>query len=141
MSYANQGTALTDRWPPWHETERSRRWTTRLLNESSPPRCIEGNIQVMPGSCRPCCVYPSRIRRRGRERSLCSPSSQASGGQGHTDGRLAGRTQKIARAVNWIRWHFAEGMRVEELAETTHMSPTTFRQHFRSITSMSSVQF
>lgn len=53
----------------------------------------------------------------------------------------AGPTQKIAQAVNWIRRHFAEEMRVEELAETTHMSPTTFRQHFRSITGMSPVQF
>jgi AraC-like DNA-binding protein len=52
-----------------------------------------------------------------------------------------GPTQKIAQAVNWIRRHFAEEMRVDELAETTNMSPTTFRQHFRSMTGMSPVQF
>jgi AraC-like DNA-binding protein len=52
-----------------------------------------------------------------------------------------GPTRKIAQAVNWIRQHFADEMRVEELAEKTHMSPTTFRQHFRSITGMNPVQF
>lgn len=52
-----------------------------------------------------------------------------------------GLTQKIAQAVNWIRQHFAEEMRVDELAETTNMSPTTFRQHFHAITGMSPVQF
>jgi transcriptional regulator GlxA family with amidase domain len=53
----------------------------------------------------------------------------------------AGPTQQIAKAVTWIRQHFADEMRVEELAKSTNMSPTTFRQHFRSITSMSPVQF
>jgi AraC-like DNA-binding protein len=52
-----------------------------------------------------------------------------------------GPTQKIAQAANWIRRHFAEELRVDELAETTNMSPTTFRQHFRSMTGMSPVQF
>ena len=52
-----------------------------------------------------------------------------------------GPTQQIAKAVTWIRQHFAEEMRVEQLAERANMSPTTFRQHFRSITSMSPVQF
>lgn len=53
----------------------------------------------------------------------------------------AGPAQKIAQSVTWIRQHFAEEMRVEELAEHANMSPTTFRQHFRAITGMSPVQF
>ena len=52
-----------------------------------------------------------------------------------------GPTQQIAKAVAWIRQNFAEKMRVEELAKHTNMSPTTFRQHFRTITGMSPVQF
>lgn len=52
-----------------------------------------------------------------------------------------GPTVKIAQAVNWIRQHFADQMRVEKLADVVHMSPTTFRQHFRSITGMTPVQF
>lgn len=53
----------------------------------------------------------------------------------------AGPTQQIAQAVNRIRQHFAEEMRVNELAHDSNMSPTTFRQHFRTITGMSPVQF
>jgi len=52
-----------------------------------------------------------------------------------------GPTQQIAKAVAWIRQHFAEEMRVDELSKHANMSPTTFRQHFRAITSMSPVQF
>lgn len=55
--------------------------------------------------------------------------------------QAAGPTRKIAEAVTWIRQHFVEEMRVEKLAETTNMSPTTFRQHFRTTTGMSPVQF
>lgn len=53
----------------------------------------------------------------------------------------ASPTQQIAQAVARIKQHFAEEMRVGELAEHANMSPTTFRQHFRAITGMSPVQF
>lgn len=53
----------------------------------------------------------------------------------------ASPTQRIAHAVSWLRQHFAEEMRVAELAEHANMSLTTFREHFRSITGMSPVQF
>lgn len=49
--------------------------------------------------------------------------------------------QHIAKIVTWLREHFAEEMRVEELAGRANMSLTTFRQHFRTITGMSPVQF
>lgn len=52
----------------------------------------------------------------------------------------AGPTQQIARAVGWMREHFAEEMRVGELAQHAGMSLTTFRQHFRAMTGMSPVQ-
>lgn len=52
----------------------------------------------------------------------------------------AGPTHQIARAVGWMREHFAEKMRVGELAQHAGMSLTTFRQHFRAITGMSPVQ-
>lgn len=53
----------------------------------------------------------------------------------------AGPMQQIAQSVAWIKQHFAEEMRVGELAEHANMSPTTFRQHFRTTTGMSPVQF
>lgn len=67
--------------------------------------------------------------------------TSAHGPQLHRLVQTAGSAQRIAQAVTWIRNHFADEMRVEELAETTNMSPTTFRQHFRTMTGMSPVQF
>jgi AraC-like DNA-binding protein len=48
--------------------------------------------------------------------------------------------QQIARAVAWLKQNFTHEMQVDELAYRTHMSPSTFRQHFRAITGMSPLQ-
>ncbi|HWO63683.1 MAG TPA: AraC family transcriptional regulator, partial [Umezawaea sp.] len=56
---------------------------------------------------------------------------------GLTDSRLA----QIAQAVKWIRAHYAEQIRVEELARTASMSVTSFHRHFRAITTMSPIQY
>jgi AraC-like DNA-binding protein len=50
-------------------------------------------------------------------------------------------SQQIAKAVTWLKLNFARALRVDELAARTHMSPSTFRQHFRAITGMSPLQF
>ncbi len=49
--------------------------------------------------------------------------------------------QKIAKAVSWLKQNFTEPLHVDELAERARMSPSTFRQHFRTITGMSPLQF
>ena len=50
-------------------------------------------------------------------------------------------SQQIARAVAWLKQNFTHVLHVDELATRTHMSPSTFRQHFRAITGMSPLQF
>ena len=50
-------------------------------------------------------------------------------------------SQQIARAIAWLRDHFVRPQRVDELAARAHMSPSTFRDHFRTLTGVSSVQF
>jgi transcriptional regulator GlxA family with amidase domain len=50
-------------------------------------------------------------------------------------------SQQIAKAVAWLKQNFTHGLHVDDLAERTHMSPSTFRQHFRAITGMSPLQF
>jgi AraC-like DNA-binding protein len=50
-------------------------------------------------------------------------------------------SQQIARAVAWLKRNFKEPMEVEGLAARAHMSPSTFRQHFRTITGTSPLQF
>lgn len=53
----------------------------------------------------------------------------------------AAPTQQIAKAVAWMKQHVAETVSVETLAERANMSASTFRQHFRTLTGMSPVQF
>jgi len=49
--------------------------------------------------------------------------------------------QQIAKAVAWLKQNFTHVVHVDDLAARTHMSPSTFRQHFRAITGMSPLQF
>jgi AraC-like DNA-binding protein len=50
-------------------------------------------------------------------------------------------SQQIAKAVAWLKQNFTQVLHVDDLAARTHMSPSTFRQHFRAITGMSPLQF
>jgi AraC-like DNA-binding protein len=47
----------------------------------------------------------------------------------------------VAKAVSWLRDNFSQPMKVEELAELAHMSLSSFHQHFKSVTSMSPLQY
>lgn len=47
----------------------------------------------------------------------------------------------VAKALSWLRGHFAEPMKVEALAKLVHMSASAFHQHFKAVTSMSPLQF
>ena len=49
--------------------------------------------------------------------------------------------QQIAKAVTWLKQNFTQALHVDELADRAHMSPSTFRQHFRAITGISPLQF
>lgn len=66
------------------------------------------------------------------------------GALGGTIRRLApadGHAQRIARAVARLRQDFARPLRVETLAETAGMSASAFHLHFKSVTSISPLQF
>jgi AraC-like DNA-binding protein len=56
---------------------------------------------------------------------------------GLADSRLA----HLARAIRWIRVHYNETLRVEELAALATMSASSFHRHFRAVTSMTPIQF
>jgi AraC-like DNA-binding protein len=49
--------------------------------------------------------------------------------------------QRIATTVAWLKRHFVHALTVDELAARAHMSPSTFRQHFRAITGSSPLQY
>lgn len=47
----------------------------------------------------------------------------------------------VSRAIHWIRDHYAEPLRIEDLARLAGMSPSAFHRHFRAVTTMSPLQF
>jgi AraC-like DNA-binding protein len=50
-------------------------------------------------------------------------------------------SHQVARAMAWLKQNFRSGVLMDELASTVHMSPSTFRQRFRSLTGMSPLQY
>jgi AraC-like DNA-binding protein len=51
------------------------------------------------------------------------------------------RLTHLTRAIRWIRRHYDETLRVEELAALATMSVSSFHRHFRAVTSMTPIQF
>lgn len=49
--------------------------------------------------------------------------------------------QRIAKVIDWLRNHFSQQIKVAELAEIAHMSLSSFHVHFKSVTSMSPLQY
>ncbi len=70
-------------------------------------------------------------------RLLCGEQGALVRRIGLADSRLS----KISHATRWIREHYAETVRIEELAERVAMSPTSFHRHFRAATTMSPLQY
>lgn len=52
-----------------------------------------------------------------------------------------GHVQRVARAVAILRTDYAQPLPVERLAAAAGMSPSSFHQHFRAVTSLSPLQF
>ncbi|HTV01951.1 MAG TPA: AraC family transcriptional regulator [Luteitalea sp.] len=55
--------------------------------------------------------------------------------------RGQGQARRIARAIAWIKAHFAEPLRVEALARDVNMSVSSFHAHFKHVTAMSPLQY
>jgi AraC-like DNA-binding protein len=49
--------------------------------------------------------------------------------------------QRIARAIRWLKDHFADPLRVEDLARHVRMSPSAFHLHFKGVTALSPLQY
>ncbi len=50
-------------------------------------------------------------------------------------------SHQIAQAMAWLKQNYSRDVRMDELAARAHMSPSTFRQHFRHLTGMSPLQY
>src|SRR6185436_15271103 len=49
--------------------------------------------------------------------------------------------QRVARAIRWLRDHFAQPLRIEALARHVGMSPSALHLHFKGITALSPLQY
>lgn len=54
---------------------------------------------------------------------------------------LGSPNQQIAKVLSWLKLHFTNDVTMDELAAKAHMSPSTFRQHFRAVAGMSPLQY
>ena len=54
---------------------------------------------------------------------------------------FGGQAHRMVRAVEHIRAHFAQPLRVEEIARELRMSVSGFHAHFKAVTAMSPLQF
>jgi AraC-like DNA-binding protein len=52
-----------------------------------------------------------------------------------------GHARRVISAIHALREHFTEPVRIEELAETARMSPSTFHRRFKALTSMTPLQY
>lgn len=60
---------------------------------------------------------------------------------GHLLASSRGDTRRISRAIGRLREHYNEPLKIEEVARELGMSVSGFHHHFKSVTSMSPLQF
>jgi transcriptional regulator GlxA family with amidase domain len=51
------------------------------------------------------------------------------------------QSQRIARAIDWLKINYAQPLRAAELAGHVQMSPSSLHHHFRQLTAMSPLQY
>jgi AraC-like DNA-binding protein len=56
-------------------------------------------------------------------------------------GRAKSGVHSVARAIALMRTHFAQPIRVEEIARSVRMSPSAFFARFKAVTSLSPIQY
>lgn len=54
---------------------------------------------------------------------------------------IGSQSHRIARAIDWLKVHYAETLRVEALAAMVQMSTSSLHHHFRQLTAMSPLQY
>ena len=82
-------------------------------------------------------VLAPLYRREVLWRLLTGPQGAVVRQIGLADGNLA----PITRAVQWIRDHHDDSIRIERLAALAGMSESTFHRHFRAVTHMTPIQY
>ena len=55
--------------------------------------------------------------------------------------RSDSHAHRVAKVIAWLKAHFAEPLRIEDLAREVHMSTSSLHHHFRAVTAMSPLQY
>ncbi len=54
---------------------------------------------------------------------------------------VGSQSQRVSKAIDWLKVNYASTLRVDDLAERVQMSVSTFHHHFRKLTAMSPLQY
>ncbi len=97
------------------------------------------------------CLRMMRLVNRPQDAALLAPMIEREilfrvlqGPQGGILRQIAcpdSRLSQVRRAIDWIRLHFVEPFRVEQLAAMSGMSVAAFYRHFRAVTAMTPIQY
>ena len=52
-----------------------------------------------------------------------------------------GGNHRVVRAIEWLKQHYVSPLRIEDLADSVHMSPSALHHRFKAVTAMSPLQF
>jgi AraC-like DNA-binding protein len=91
----------------------------------------------LAGSPQDARVLAPAVRREIHWRLLTGPQGGLVRQVGLADSRVA----VVARAITWIKQHYDEAIRVEDLAAEVGLSVSSLNRHFRAATAMSPVQY
>jgi AraC-like DNA-binding protein len=95
----------------------------RLVRMTQTPKAVQ---ILYPSIMREICYWLLSSEHGGQLRRLALPDTQM---------------QRIARAIHFLRDNFTRSLRVEQLADAAWMSPSSFHQHFKKLTSMTPLQY
>ena len=110
-----------------------------LAVDDAPDELVDAAVRMLRLLDRPADipVLAPLIRREIHWRLITGAQGSAVRQLGLTDSGLA----HVARAVRWIREHYREAFRVEDVARLAGMSVSAFHRNFQAVTAMSPIQF
>jgi AraC-like DNA-binding protein len=77
------------------------------------------------------------VQREILYRVLCSPQGAMLRHIGIADSQ----GQRVAKAIHWLRQHYAQPLRIDHIAREVHMSASALHHHFKAVTAMSPLQY
>jgi len=105
----------------------------------APPELVDAAVRMLRLVDRPrdIPVLAPLVEREILWRLIAGPQGETVRQLGLADSSLS----NVGRAVQWIRDHYDQAVRVDDLAEIASMSPSAFHRSFAAVTAMSPIQF